>query len=295
MTRILRLCALLSLVWLAISSAASAQQQQQRDPLGGQFGAMSVSLQPFEAARQADLLHTALAGLAPQRPGHQDVYVLTAAFWGEPVFESEARQAEAQLRQRLSADGRSILLSMGTGNGSRAYPSATPDNFAAALGAIGSVIDPNEDLVVIFLTSHGSSDGAIALQDPGRMRGALRPANLRDLLDDAGIRNRVVIISSCFSGAFIPPLMNDNTIVLTAAAYNRSSFGCQPQREWTYFGDAFFAQSWRQGVSALTAFDRAKTLIAQWERRDNLSPPSEPQKFVGPAAAQMLARAERGN
>ena len=89
--------------------------------------------------------------------------------------------------------------------------------------------------------------------------------------------------------------MSDSTIVLTAAASDRSSFGCQPQREWTYFGDAFFAQSWRPGVSVLTAFDRAKTLIERWERRDNLSPPSNPQRFVGPQAQQMLARAERGN
>jgi hypothetical protein len=278
--------------WLGAFGSAQAQQRT-GDPFGGQFGVMQVAQPPREAAHQAQLLHTALAGLAPQRPGQQDVYVLAAAFWGEPVFESEARQAEAQLRQRLHADGRSILLTMGAGPGARAYPAATPDNFAAALGQIGATIDPNEDLVVLFLTSHGASDGSIVIQDPARARGVLRPANLRDALADAGIRNRVVIVSACFSGAFIAPLMSDTTIVLAAAAYNRSSFGCQPQREWTYFGDAFFAQSWRPGVSMLTAFDRSKTLIEQWERRDNLTPPSNPQRFVGSRAADMLARAER--
>lgn len=279
----------------ATALAASAQahaQQRGGDMFGGQFGAAQISGVPAEEARLARLMGDALSGLQPQRPGQVDTYLISVSFWGEPVFEREATQAEEILRDHFAADGRSIVLSAG-GLSERNYPAATPSNLAAAIGQVGSLIDPNEDLVVLFVTSHGSSDGSVVLRENNRMAGALRPPNLRDLLQQAGIRNRVVIVSACFSGAFIAPLMNDDTIVLAAAAPNRSSFGCQPQRDWTFFGDAYFNHAIRGGASLVEGFDQAKTLIERWEREQNLSPPSNPQRSVGARAADLLRRAER--
>ena len=40
------------------------------------------------------------------------------------------------------------------------------------------------------------------------------------------------------------------------------------------------------------SFDRAKRLITQWEREQNLSPPSNPQIYVGQRGAAMLRQAE---
>jgi hypothetical protein len=154
------------------------------------------------------------------------------------------------------------------------------------------MIDPAEDLVVLFLTSHGNRDGSIAIREQNRMGGALRPVHLRDALAEAGIRTRVVIVSACFAGAFIAPLMDDDTIVMAAASPSRTSFGCQPTREWTYFGDALLARSMSNGAGLIAAFDQAVNLIAQWEREQNLQP-SNPQKHVGARAAAMLRRAER--
>lgn len=274
-------------------SATAAFAQPQRDPFNGQFGAVGLAPPPGEAATLAKLMGEALDGLAPQRPGQLDVYLVTAALWGDPVFEREAEQAEEILREHFAAEGRSILLSAG-GQGPRRYPAATPDNIAAALGQVGAVADPSEDLVVLFITSHGQPDGAAAIREHNRVAGLLRPTNLRDLLRQANIRNRVVIVSACFSGAFIAPLMDDDTIVLTAAAPDRSSFGCQPQRDWTFFGDAYFNRSVRGGASLIPAFDQAKRLIEQWEREQNLTPPSNPQRFLGARAVELLRRAERG-
>jgi hypothetical protein len=112
------------------------------------------------------------------------------------------------------------------------------------------------------------------------------------MLAQAGVRNRVVIVSACYSGAFIAPLADDNTIVLTAAAPDRSSFGCNAQRDWTFFGDAYFNRI-AGGENLLNAFDSAKTLIERWEREQNLSPPSNPQRYVGARARDMLSQAER--
>jgi hypothetical protein len=284
-------------IWLVMAallfaSAPASAQPQQRDPFNGQFGVLELARPPAEAAALAQHMGEALAALQPQRPGQQDVYMITASLWGDPVFEREATQAEAILRPHLGAEGRSIILSAG-GQAERRYPASTPNDIAAAIGHVGSIIDPNEDLVVIFITSHGSSDGAVSIREHNRLGASMRPAHLRDMLAQAGIRNRVVIVSACFSGAFIAPLADDNTIVLTAAAPDRSSFGCQPQNEWTFFGDAYFNRSVRGGANLLDAFDQAKTLIERWEREQNLSPPSNPQRYVGSHARDMLRRAER--
>jgi hypothetical protein len=233
----------------------------------------------------------ALSSLTPQQPGRVDTYLLAAGLWGDPVFEREASEAANILSAHFGAQGRTIVLSAG-GQGERRFPSATPTHLQAAIGRLGQVIDPNEDLVVLFLTSHGSPDGSIALREENRLTGAMRPAHLREALQAAGIRNKVVIISACFSGAFIAPLMNPQTVVLTASAPDRSSFGCQADREWTFFGDAFFNQSVRGSSSLLTAFDHSKTLISQWESERNYTP-SNPQRFVGAQGAQVLAAAER--
>lgn len=287
-----RVGVLIAAAW-ALCAGPAVAQQQQRDPFNGQFGAMELALPPAEAARQAKLIADALNGLQPQRPGQLDVYMITASLWGDPVFEREATQAEALMRPHFAAEGRSIILSAGAGMAPRTYPAATPNNIAAAIGQVGSLIDPNEDLVVIFLTSHGGPDGTAALREHNRMFAGLRPAHLANLLNQANIRNRVVIVSACFSGAFIGPLANDDTIVLTAAQHDRSSFGCRPENEWTFFGDALFNRGMRNGQSLMAAFDSAKILIERWEREQNLSPASNPQRYVGARAEQMLRRAER--
>jgi len=284
----------LLLAALCLTAAPAASAQQQRDPFNGQFGIVELVRPAAEAAHLSKLMGEALDALAPQRPGQLDVYFITASLWGDPVFEREATQAQQILLEHFGTDGegRSILLSAG-GLPERNYPAATPNNISAAIGQVGALIDAEEDLVVLFITSHGSADGAVSLREHNRLGGSMRPAHLRDLLAQAGVRNRVVIVSACFSGAFIAPLMDDNTIVLTAAAQDRSSFGCQPQRDWTFFGDAYFNHGVRNGGTLVSAFDDAKVLIEQWEREQNLSPPSNPQRFVGARAADLLRRAER--
>jgi hypothetical protein len=267
------------------TAAVPAAAQPQRDPFNGQFGVLEIAPQPAEAARLANLM-------GDKRPGVQDVYMLSVSFWGDPVFEREAVQAEEILRPHLGAEGRSIILSAG-GQGQRTYPAASPGNFAAALGQIGATMDPNEDLFVLFITTHGQPDGVAAIREHNRMFAGLRPAHLSMMLTQANIQNRVVIISACFAGAFIGPLMSDSTIIMAAAAPDRSSFGCQPQNNWTFFGDAYFNRSVREHGDMIGSFDRAKRLIAQWEREQNLSPASNPQIYVGARAATMLRQAER--
>jgi hypothetical protein len=142
------------------------------------------------------------------------------------------------------------------------------------------------DILVLLMTSHGSEKGFM-LQVPGDTI-ELTPAQVAAALDGEGIKNRVVIVSACFAGSFVPPLANDNTIVMTAADAKSTSFGCAPERDWTYFGDAFFQQSLHPGSDFKSSFDHARILIQGWELMDH-APPSNPQGHFGPAVVAKLA------
>ena len=126
-------------------------------------------------------------------------------------------------------------------------------------------MDKTEDVLVLLMTSHGAANG-VALQLPGKAVAVLTPQEVATVLDKEGIKNRVVIVSACYSGVFVKPLADDNSIVLTAADEKNTSFGCAPGRDWTYFGDALFNQSLQPGVDLRYAFGRARLMIAGWEQ-----------------------------
>ena len=102
------------------------------------------------------------------------------------------------------------------------------------------------------------------------------------MLDTSGIKNRVLIISACYSGSFVEELASDNTLIMTAASDNRTSFGCSNEREWTFFGDALFNHALRETYSFESAFAKARETVSQWEREQGITP-SDPQISAGSA------------
>ena len=95
-------------------------------------------------------------------------------------------------------------------------------------------------------------------------------------------------MSACYSGVFLKPLANDDSIILTAADEAHPSFGCSNEREWTYFGDALFNRSMQQGEDLEEAFRNAKAAVTQWEVSEGLTP-SNPQGYFGRALTRKLA------
>ena len=270
-----------TLALLGMLLVAPGALAQPGDPLRGQFGVMEMAMSPAEAADDIARMADTLARLPPQRPGVVDTYIVSASLWNDPVFEREASEAAGILARRYDATDRTVILSAGTGtNAPRKYPSSSPNNFNAALGRIGRVIDPKEDLVVVFVTSHGGQDGAVAIQEKGRMGGALRPLHLRNSLQQAGINTKLVIVSACFSGSWIPALASDDTIVIAAAAKDRSSFGCDERRRLTYFGEAFLEGPLARGASLRDAFESARGTVGKWEENQGVMP-SLPEASVG--------------
>lgn len=235
---------------------------------------------------QGNLMRAALARVAPHRRGETDVYALALAGWSEQdVFRKEIEGALGALARSLPLEGHVIRLINNPATVG-AEPLATRRNFATAVRALAQVMDKDEDVLLLLMTSHGAEQG-IALQLPGGGGAMLTPTDVKGVLDGAGIKNRVVIVSACYGGVFVPLLAGDDSIVLTAADARNTSFGCASDRDWTYFGDALFKQSLQPGADFKQAFDRARILIQGWERLDRI-PPSNPQGHFGPALVARL-------
>jgi hypothetical protein len=240
---------------------------------------------PIIAAPVNAGLVTDLSAIASRTPGSRNVYILSAGLWGDPVFDNESSKAAAILARRYNAQGKTVLMS----NKPVAPASplkATPANLNEALAKLAAKMDAAEDVLIVFLTSHGNTDGA-AIRDMRGLDVVLSPQALRGALDATGVRNRVVIISACHSGVFIPALQTPTTIVMTAASKETSSFGCEPENDWTWFGDAFFQKSLARGRTMMMAFREAEAQVMIWERNGRLDP-SRPQISIGAEAKPFL-------
>ena len=109
--------------------------------------------------------------------------------------------------------------------------------------------------------------------------------------EELGIERRILIISACFSGVFVPELASDDTAILTAASSERSSFGCAPENDWTFYGDALINRALRQPQSLQHAAREVSRTIAEWESEERLLA-SLPQSAFGKGVDQWLPQLE---
>ena len=219
---------------------------------------------------------------ARSRDGIRELYILAFGLFGpESVFASEATKAGQILRARLQPDAQLLVHFNGKRGGN-----ATSASLAAALRSAGQAMDPAKDILVVVLTSHGSPDGLAVVA--GHRTETLSPRALRSMLNASGARYRVVIISACYSGVFARALADPRTLVITAAAPDRPSFGCEDGATWTYFGDAFFNQALQNSRKLDEAFCRARDIVTRRERNEGFEP-SRPQIAGGSEVLPLLA------
>ena len=241
---------------------------------------------PQEELAEHRRMDRALARLAPQRKGVIDAYVVAVGLDSDAVFGREAREAGRVLARRYGAEGRTIVLAGTDGRAPSDLPRGSPSNIAAALARVAEVMDPREDVLILYTTSHGAPLGII-YNDGDQGFGAISPVRLADMLETLGIKRRLVMISACYSGVFVPPLASDDGVVITAASSDRTSFGCKADSDWTFFGDALINNALRKSQPLAAADREATGLIAAWETRGNLVP-SGPQIEIGAQAAKWL-------
>ena len=154
-------------------------------------------------------------------------------------------------------------------------PMATRENLHRAAKTLAERSGP-EDLIFIYLTSHGTQEHELVLDQP-RLELADLPADeLATALAPLKNRDKIIVISSCYSGGFIPALKDDKTLIMTASQADRVSFGCSEEADFTYFGNALFAQALNQTDDLQKAFKLATQYVAEREQADGYEP-SEPQ------------------
>jgi hypothetical protein len=211
------------------------------------------------------------AGQAAEHP--RKVTVVSFGLFGDQgVFRSEATGAAQIVASRFGGDSVVVRFNTKTGGG------ATVEALAATLQAEAEKMNGESDILFLILTSHGSRDGLAVTA--GRRVETLKPSNLAEMLERTGVRHKVVIISACFSGIFIPRLADADTLVITAADADHASFGCEDKAKWTYFGDAFFNVALRRTKNLKDAFLLARSLVSKRELRQGFDP-SHPQMAGG--------------
>ena len=238
---------------------------------------------------QPRILERDLAAIQPGKPGRVDVFFVgVAGFGGQDVFLREVVAVARLFEERFGAAGRVVRL-VNNPKTVLEMPIASVTGLRATLERLAAVMDRDEDVLVLFMTSHGSERHRLEL-DLGPIRfQPIDPARLRALLDESGIRHRVVIVSACYSGGFLPQLQDRDTLAIAAAAADRQSFGCSNESHWTYFGKAYFDEALRSTHSFVEAFDKALPAIAAREREERHEP-SLPQISVGEGIRPRLER-----
>jgi hypothetical protein len=229
---------------------------------------------------QPELVDRLSGDLLPGSEDETDVYYLGfAGYSDQDVFMKEVMFAKQLFETRFNAAGRTAVL-INNYETVTGIPLATRTNLRFILNRIGKVMDREEDILFLYLTSHGSQSHNLSVTMWPYTLDQINPQDLKLLLDEAGIRNRVLMISACYSGGFVDPLKDENTLVITAAAADKQSFGCSNEAEFTYFGRALLADHLQSDASILAAYEDSLASIRAREKREGKEF-SEPQLFIG--------------
>ena len=228
---------------------------------------------------QPRLLQQALSSIDASTLGKTDWYFMgVAGFSEQNVFRSEINKVRELFDVRFGTSGHSLSLINNTYSWLD-EPIATKTSILRGLKTIGKQMNADEDVLFLTLSSHGD-ENIIQLENPPLAIDNLDAAWLREALDASGIRWRVIVVSACYSGSFIDELASPTTVIITASAADKMSFGCTNSAEMTYFGQAFFAESLRGNTSFEAAFKDARLRVNERETAMGFEP-SEPQMVIG--------------
>ncbi|MBB5019933.1 hypothetical protein HNQ59_003241 [Chitinivorax tropicus] len=266
-------------LWLPTPAEAQTGAQSWPEPAPPRL--LDESFLYNEQAR----LTAQLSAVEPSREGVVDTYLLAVAGdASQRVFKHEVQAIQQLFDSRFGTRGRSITL-VNSQDTAGTLPLATRSSIDTAIQHIAHQMDRHEDMLVLYLTSHGSKQHEFQLSFDPLDLPPVTPDWLKEALDRAGIRWRAIAVSACYSGGFIPPLANDTTLIVTAADAQHPSFGCEDREQFTYFGQAMFNEALRKTDDWQHAFQMAQAAILQREKQEGYDP-SNPQISIGRAFSE---------
>lgn len=215
---------------------------------------------------QNDMLAEDLGRLKPGDPEHIELFLLAVAGDGsQEVFRREVEFIRDRLDRQFATAGRSLLL-VNSHTTTRQLPLATATSIEIALEGLAAIMDHNQDILFLYLTSHGSPEHELVLDHRGVSLPDLPAGQLANIIKRLPIKWKVIVVSACYSGGFIEPLKDPYTLIMTAARHDRQSFGCTDESDMTYFGRAFFEKALAEAGSFVEAFRIASDYVDDWEQ-----------------------------
>ncbi len=179
--------------------------------------------------------------MRPQRPGVSDLDVL--GFAGDAA--SDRRSATKCCtcgrcpRRRFDTSGHAAALVNAPDNldAHRYAPMATYDNLYDSLARIGALMDRDEDILLLFASTHGTEDHTLYVDAGPNGYDYITPKTCSQgpgRCWHRASRHRAVGVlpqAASFHACGLP-----DTLVITAARADRPSFGCGNTANATYFG-----------------------------------------------------------
>ncbi len=251
----------------------------------------SAAAEPVLAAQQS-LLDDALSNLEDERPGEVDLYFV--AFAGDARdsrWRADVAAAQHVMDERWDTRGRSIVL-QNSPETLLDTPMATVTNLRETLKELAAAINKDEDVVMLYFAGPAARDGALDVAMPPLELSPIAPAVLRTLLDEAGIRWRIVVVAACRAGDFAAKLADETTLVLTASGEG-ATFGCERNGDATELGAALYGDTLQRSESLRAALEGAHARVVAGEKRGKAGPASGAQLVVGPAMADKLKEIDR--
>ncbi len=233
---------------------------------------------------ESSRLQSVLSSLAPQRPGVRDVYLLVVGGDGtEGVFAREVDWVAERLGSVFDLKRRHVKLVNG---GSDDLPLATRTSVREALEALDALMDPNEDLLMVHLVSHGSREGALLLDDHNLTLNDLSVADGKQWLNALKARHQWLVVSACYSGQWVDALASPRRVIFASAASDRTSFGCGDDSDRTWFSKALYGEDMAAGIDDPAAWFAATSVkVTGMEEEQGIDGEehSMPQQAVGEA------------
>lgn len=238
--------------------------------------------------KQNTLLAQALARIKPSKKGTTDIYGVSFASYGyQDVFMRESKYVAKRIGETLKAENTITLI-----NNKETFfdtPMADATNLRKTLKNISKKMQPDEDILLLYLTSHGTDTGLLAEINNGHSMRDINAALLAKILKESGIKNKIIIISACDSGAMIDALKDDNTLIITDAAKDNDSYGTDKEDDIGYFAEGYFKQALSKTTQLDKAFTIAKKYVFQKETTHKKEKHSKPQIYIGKNVRKILA------
>lgn len=229
-------------------------------------------------ALQRELQEEALGGLDDHTDGESDLYFVAFAPDGNPVWRSKVARAKRTMDEHWGTQRRSLAY-LNDASTLTELPIATISHLREALDEIGSAIDADDDIVMVYVAGRSNADGSLRASLPPLSLVPLSGPGLSHLLTQAGIRWRIIIVAACITQPFVDALADDQTVVVAAPPQPSD---CRDSSGLTGFSDTLFAETLMTSTPLATTFEAVKRKLD--------ANGAGPVVHVGSAIAEQLAR-----